>query len=264
MTNTMAETIAIVNQKGGVGKTTTALNMGYALSKKGKKVLLIDFDPQSSLTVCFGFDNTDQIETSIATLMGNAIEEKDLPDPDKFIINASENLDFIGCNLELSAIEVSLVNAISREQILKSILTEIKTKREYDYIIIDCSPSLGMLTINALSACDSVIIPVTPQFLSAKGLELLLKNIIRVKKFINPNIKVEGILLTMYSERTKLSKEVESLITEAYGSQIKIYNTKIPTSVKVGEANMNSKAVLEFDPKHKVSEAYRNFANEVC
>lgn len=260
----MTETIAIANQKGGVGKTTTALNMGYALSKKGKKVLLIDFDPQSSLTVCLGFDNTDLIETSIATLMSNAIEEKDLPNPEQFIINAGENLDFIGCNLELSAIEVSLVNALSREQILKSIISDIKNVCDYDYVIIDCSPSLGMLTINALTACDSVIIPVTPQFLSAKGLELLLKSIIRVKKFLNPSIKIDGILLTMYSDRTKLSKDVENIITEAYGSQIRIFNTKIPTSVKVGEANMNSKAVMEFDPKHKVSLAYNDFANEVC
>lgn len=260
----MAKKIAMVNQKGGVGKTTTTLNIGYALSQKGKKVLLIDFDPQSSLTVCFGYDDTDEIETSIATLMANAIEDKALPDPEQFIIKANENLDFIGCNLELSAIEVSLVNALSREQILKSIISEIESKRNYDYILIDCSPSLGMLTINALAASDSVIIPVTPQFLSAKGLELLLKNIGRVRKFINPNITVEGILLTMYSDRTKLSKEVESMITDAYGSHIKIFKTKIPTSIRVGEANMNSKAVMEFDPKHKISTAYSDFASEIC
>lgn len=258
----MAKIISIVNQKGGVGKTTTALNMGYAISQKGKKVLLIDFDPQSSLTVCFGYDDTDQIKTSIATLMSLAINEEELPPSKEYIINASNNLDLIGCNLELSAIEVSLVNAMNRERILKFILSDIKN--DYDYIIIDCSPSLGMLTINALAASDSVVIPVTPQFLSAKGLELLLKNIMKVRKYINPDISVDGILLTMYSDRMKLSQKVLEIINDAYGNHIKIFDTKIPTSVRVGEANMNSKAVLEYDPKHKVSTAYTEFANEIC
>lgn len=252
--------IAIVNQKGGVGKTTTALNMGYALSQMGKKVLLIDFDPQSSLTVCFGYDNTDSINTTIYNLMALAIEEKSLPKKEDYIISIGK-IDLIPCNLELSAIEVALVNVMSREMILKSILDEIK--EDYDYIIIDCSPSLGMLTINALATCDSVLIPVTPQYLSAKGLELLLKNIIRVKKRINPQIEVDGILLTMYAERMKLSKEVLSIIQEAYGDHINIFNSRIPTSVKVGEANMKSKSTIEYDPKNKVSSAYMEFAKEV-
>lgn len=139
----------------------------------------------------------------------------------------------------------------------------MKLKEDYDYVIIDCSQSLGMLTINALAACDSVIIPVTPQYLSAKGLELLLRNIIRVKKRINPKIQVDGILLTMYAERMKLSKEVLAIIQEAYGSSINIFNSKIPTSVKVGEANMRSKSTIEYDPKNKVSIAYGEFAKEV-
>lgn len=252
--------IAIVNQKGGVGKTTTALNMGYALSQMGKKVLLIDFDPQSSLTVCFGYDNTDSINTTIYNLMALAIEEKNLPQKEDYIISIG-NIDLIPCNLELSAIEVALVNVMSREMILKSIVDEIK--EDYDYIIIHCSPSLGMLTINALAACDSVLIPVTPQYLSAKGLELLLKNIIKVKKRINPKIEVDGILLTMYAERMKLSKEVLSIIQEAYGDHINIFNSRIPTSVKVGETNMKSKSTIEYDPKNKVSNAYMEFAKEV-
>lgn len=146
--------IAIVNQKGGVGKTTTALNMGYALSQMGKKVLMIDFDPQSSLTVCLGYDNTDSINTTIYNLMALAIEEKNLPKKEDYIISIG-NIDLIPCNLELSAIEVALVNVMSREMILKSIVDEIK--EDYDYIIIDCSPSLGMLTIpwNAHNQCIS-------------------------------------------------------------------------------------------------------------
>lgn len=255
-----SKVISIVNQKGGVAKTVTALNLGYALSEMGKKVLLIDFDPQSSLTVCFGYDNTDNISTTIYNLMALAIEEKNLPEKDEYILK-SGSIDIIPCNLELSAIEIALVNVMSRELVLKSIVDEIKA--DYDYVIIDCSPSLGMLTINALAACDSVIIPVTPQYLSAKGLELLLRNIIRVKKRINPRIEVDGILLTMYAERMKLSKEVLAMIQEAYGSRLNIFENKIPTSVKVGEANMKNKSIIEYDPKNKVSIAYREFAQEV-
>lgn len=255
-----SKVIAIVNQKGGVAKTVTALNLGYALSEMGKKVLLIDFDPQSSLTVCFGYDNTDNIGTTIYNLMSMAIEEKKLPKKKEYIISEG-NLDIIPCSLELSAIEIALVNVMSRELVLKSIVDEIKG--DHDYVIIDCSPSLGMLTINALAACDSVIIPVTPQYLSAKGLELLLKNIIRVKKRINPKIEVDGILLTMYTERMRLSKEILLMIQEAYGGKIKIFQNKVPASVKVGEANMKSKSIIEYNPQNKVSIAYREFAKEV-
>lgn len=256
----MSEVIAIVNQKGGVGKTTTALNMGYALSQMGKKVLLIDFDPQSSLTVCFGYDNTDSIGTTIYNLMAGAIEEKALPEKKDYILSIGD-IDLIPCSLELSAIEVTLVNVMSRELVLKSIVDELKV--DYDYVIIDCSPSLGMLTINALTACDSVIIPVTPQYLSAKGLELLLRSIIRVKKRINPVIEVSGILLTMYTERMRLSKEILSIIQQAYGEHIHIFESKIPVSVKVGEANLKSKSTIEYDPKNKVSNAYVDFAREL-
>ncbi|TYQ17825.1 UNVERIFIED_CONTAM: chromosome partitioning protein [Acetivibrio alkalicellulosi] len=261
MSNKESKVISIVNQKGGVGKTATTLNLGYALSEMGKKVLLIDFDPQSSLTVCLGYDNTDSLSTTIYNLMALATEEEDLPEKEKYIQKIGK-LDLIPCNLELSAIEIALVNVMSRELILKSIVDEIKSN--YDYVIIDCSPSLGMLTINALAACDSVIIPVTPQYLSAKGLELLLRNIIRVKKRINQKIEVDGILLTMYTERMKLTKEVLSIIQDAYGNYINIFSSMIPTSVKVGEANMKSKSIIEYDPKNKVTTKYVEFAKEVA
>lgn len=192
--------------------------------------------------------------------MALAIEEKSLPKKEEYILSAGK-IDIIPCNLELSVVAIALVNVMSRELVLKSIVDEVKT--DYDYVIIDCSPALGMLTINALAACDSVIIPVTPQYLSAKGLDLLLRNIIRVKKRINPNIKVDGILLTMYAERMKLSKEVLAIIKEAYGSSINIFNSKIPTSVKVVEANMRSKSTIEYDPKNKVSIVYGEFAKAV-
>lgn len=252
--------ISVVNQKGGVGKTTTTLNLGYALSNQGKKVLLIDLDPQSSLSIAMGLEDTDNLEYTIASIMGLEIEDKTLPDKEKYI-NRIEKLDLIACSIELSAIEVSLVNAMSREMVLKHIIQELKD--DYDYIIIDCSPSLGMLTINALAACESVIIPVTPEYLSAKGLELLMMNIKRTKRKINPRIKIDGILFTMYVERMNLPKQVKEIIQEAYGSQVNIYKNVIPKSVKVGESIWESKSVIEYDEKNKVSIAYQNFALEV-
>lgn len=256
----MCKVIAIVNQKGGVGKTTTALNLGYALAEAGKRILEIDLDPQGSLTVCMGYDDNDSITTTVATLMAKAIEEEALPGREQFIISTGI-VDLIPCNIELSAIEVSLVNAMSREMILKSIVEELK--QDYDYIIIDCSPSLGMLTINALAACDSVIIPVTAEYLSAKGLELLLKNIVRVKKRINSKIEIDGILLTMFVERTNLSKEITEMITEAYGDIINIYKPRIPRSVQAGYSVLKNKSIIEYAKSNKVAMAYQEFALEV-
>lgn len=256
----MCKVIAMVNQKGGVGKTTTALNLGYALTRAGRRVLEIDLDPQGSLTVSLGYDDNDNLKNTIATLMALAIEEEPLPAPEEYIIRTG-SVDLIPCNIELSAIEVSLVNAMSREVILKSIIDEVKDA--YDYIIIDCSPSLGMLTINALAACDSVIIPVTPQYLSAKGLELLLKNILRVKKRINAGIEIDGILLTMFVERTILTREITEMITEAYGNAINIYKSRIPNSVTVGYSVLKSKSIIEYAKTNKVAQAYQEFALEV-
>lgn len=255
-----AKVIAIVNQKGGVGKTTTTLNLGYSLSNQGKKVLLIDLDPQGSLSISLGLDNNDEIDNTIANMMGLSIEDKPLLEKEDYIVHIG-NMDLIPCNIELSAIEVSLVNAMSRETILKYIIQDYKSN--YDYIIIDCSPSLGMLTINALAACNSVIIPVTPEYLSAKGLELLLMTIMRTKKRINPKITIEGILLTMYTERMNLSKAIKQMIEEAYGEMVHIYKNCIPKSVKVGEATLENKSIIEYDKKNKVSLAYKEFALEV-
>ena len=246
----MTKVIAVVNQKGGVGKTTTTLNLGYALANQDKKVMLIDLDPQGSLTISLGMDNNDELKNTIASLMALAIEDKQLPEKENYIIHTGK-LNLIPCNIELSAIEFSLVNAMSREMILKYIIDEFKS--DYDYIIIDCSPSLGMLTINALAACDSVIIPVTPEYLSAKGLELLLMTIMRTQKRINPHIQIDGILITMYTQRMNLSKAVKKMIEETYGETLHIYESCIPKSIKVGESTLQSKSIIEYDEKNKVS-----------
>lgn len=259
----MSKITAIVNQKGGVGKTTTALNLSYALSEEGKRVLLIDFDPQASLTVALGHNGDEKI--NIQTLMAAEIEENEIKGD--YIINIKDNLDLIPGTLELAGIEVSLVNVMSREMILKQVIEKIEVN--YDYIIIDCSPSLGMLTINALTACNSVIIPVTPEYLSAKGLGLLVNNINRIKKRINPNLEIDGVLITMLNQRTNLSKEMLKALSESvefvkdkFNLDMKIFESKIPISVKTGEAILHRKSIIEYDPKNKVSEAYQYLAWE--
>ncbi|OZV13475.1 chromosome partitioning protein ParA [Tissierella sp. P1] len=259
----MSKTTAIINQKGGVGKTTTALNLSYVLSENREKVLLIDFDPQASLTAALGYNADNKI--NIQTLMAAAIEENELEED--YIINIKDNLDLIPCSLELAGIEMSLVNVMSREMVLKSVIENIEDN--YDHIIIDCSPSLGMLTINALAACNSIIIPVTPEYLSAKGLGLLINNISKIRKKINPNLTVDGILITMINERTHLSKEMTRVLNESVDSiknkfnlDMKVFQSKIPISVKVGEAIMNRKSIIEYNPKNKVSESYKDFARE--
>lgn len=254
-----SKVIAIANQKGGVGKTTTTMNLGYALAEQGKKVLLIDFDPQSNLTMCLGVDRPEELSTTVYHLMMAVIEEKELPSKEEYILTNGK-LDFIPCSIELSAVEVNLVNAMSRELTLKSIIQEFKEL--YDYIIIDCMPSLGMLTINALVACNTVLITATPQYLSAKGLELLLKTIIKVKRRINAKIEIDGILITMFTQRTNLSKEIVSLIDEAYGKQIRVFSNKIPASVKVGESNLRNKSIIEYQRGNKVAQAYIDFGRE--
>ena len=186
--------IALTNQKGGVGKTTTAVNLGVCLSKQGKKVLLVDADAQANLTMSLGYPRPDDVPIALATIMQDIIDDKPF-DVQKGILHHSEGVDLLPSNIELSGLEVRLINAISRERVLTACINEVK--KNYDYVLIDCMPSLGMLTINALAAADSVVIPTQPHYLSAKGLELLLRSVSKVRRQINPHLRIDGILMTI-------------------------------------------------------------------
>ena len=263
----MCRVIAVSNQKGGVGKTVSCVNLGIGLAQEGKKVLLIDADPQGSLTISLGYEEPDEMEYSLATLMMNIVNDEKL-NIEKTILHHKEGVDLIPANIELSAIEVSLVNAMSRELILRSMVDRLREYLElleddYDYILIDCMPSLGMMTINALACADSVLIPVQAAYLPVKGLQQLIKTIGRVKKQLNPKLKIEGILLTMVDNRTNYARDISLMVYDTYSASIKVFGTEIPMSVRASEVSVEGGSIYSYDPKGKAAFAYMALTKEV-
>ena len=290
----MGKVICVGNQKGGVGKTTTCVNLGTALAQAGEKVCLIDLDPQGNLTQSLGYRNPDEIECTIAEVLKSEIQlcdnlsqsgtadfgeygneadvamtcERDEENPElcdnlsqtfrAAVLHHTEGLDLIPGNIELAGLEVSMVNLMSRELFLKMAIQELR--KEYSYTIIDCMPSLGMLTINALAAADEIITPVQAAYLPAKGLEQFLLTVSKVRRQINRRLKMEGILLSMVDARTNYAKEIISLIYETYGNHIRIFQTQIPFSVRASEASASGCSIFTYDPRGKVAEAYRSLA----
>lgn len=255
-----ATTIAIVNQKGGTGKTTSTENIGVALAMEGKRVLLVDTDPQASLTVCMGSTQPDELPVTLASVLNKVLQDKEI-DPEEGILHHAEGVDLMPANIELAGLEVGLVNVLSRESVLKEYIKNVENN--YDFILLDCMPSLGMLTINALAAADEVLIPVQAQYLPAKGLEQLLTTINKVKKQINPKLHIEGILLTMVEGRTNFSKDISSLIRETYGKNIRVFDAEIPKATKAAETSAMGFSIFKHDPMGKVAKAYSDVTKEV-
>jgi len=255
----MAIVIPIVNQKGGVSKTSTCVNLGIGLARRGKKVLVVDADSQGSLTACLGFGQSKDLPGTLASIMSKIILELPI-DPAEGVLHHNEGVSLLPADADLASMEMKLVTVMSRETILREYINLVRP--DYEYILIDCQPSLGMITINALAAGDSIIIPVQAEYLAAKGLEQLLKTISHIRRRINTHLNISGILMTMVNERTNDARDIIDSVKKAYGAQIHIY-TSIPRSVKISEVSKLGMSIYAYAPSSKVAEAYDTLTNEV-
>lgn len=256
----MSQVIAISNQKGGVAKTTTTANLGIGLANEGKKTMLIDLDPQANLTMSLGFQQPDSLPYTVADVLEKAISGERI-DYMEGLIHHPEGVDLLPSSIALSAFETRLVNEFGRENMLKQYVDAVRPY--YDHILIDCQPSLNVLTINAFSAADSVLVPTQPQFFSAKGLEMLFDTFGKVRNKINPDLQIEGVLITMMDKRPNFTRDVVELIRNTYGNSIKVFDAEIPYSVRAAECGAEGKSIFTHDPSGKVASAYANLAREV-
>lgn len=256
----MSKVICIANQKGGVGKTTTAGSLAFGLYKEGNRVLVIDADPQGSLTASMGFQEPDKLEVTLSTIMEYIIDEKQFP-KDFGILRHPEGVALLPSNIELAGIETLLLNILGREKVLSEYVEYVK--EDYEYIIIDCAPSLSMMVINALSCADSVVIPMEAAYLSAKGMEELIRTIGRVRRQINPRLEIAGVLFTLVRSNTNYAKQNMEILRETYGQHLNFFKTSIPVSVRAEEIASVGKSIYAYDPTGKVAEAYKALTKEV-
>ena len=252
--------IAVVNQKGGVGKTTTTLNLGVGLARKGKKVLLIDSDPQGDLTSSLGYKNKYELDITLTSVMDHIISGKPLP-PAEGILHHKEGVDLMPANLDLAGMELKLVMVMNREVVLKQYVNSLRGG--YDYILTDSVPSLGLFSINAMAAADSVIIPVQAQYLAAEDMTQLMQSIQMVRRNINPLMEIEGILMTLVDTRTNLARDVSNEIRDKYGNHIRIFDTEVPIGIKAAEATVAGQSIFAYDKKSTVAQAYQNLTKEI-
>ena len=256
----MAKVITIASQKGGVAKSTTCVNLGIGLARKGKRVLLIDSDAQGSMSASLGVGEPDDLDFTLVNILEKIVNDEPITSLEG-ILHHEENIDFLPANIELAGLETTLVNVMSRETILRQYVDKIR--KDYDYILIDTMPSLGMMTINALVAADSVLIPVEAAYLSVKGLQQLIKTISRVHRQLNPRLEIEGILLTKVDRRTNFAKDISGKIRSVYGEQIRVFRHNIPLSIKAAESSAEGKSIFCHAPKGIVAEGYAALAEEV-
>ena len=256
----MSRVISVANQKGGVGKTELAGNLGVGLAMAGKKVLVIDADPQGNLTSSLGIDNADELENTLATFIEREIKEDSIP-PEEYILHNDEGVDIMPCNIKLAGMDYMIMNALSREHLLEAFVSQVRDS--YDFVIIDCSPSLNLVTINVLTAADTVIIPVEASYLSMTGLQQLLASIGSTKRKLNRKLEIEGIVINKVNTRTNHERDIVGRLREVYGSQIKVFDVMIPESVRAKECTAFGVSIYKHDPKGKVAKAFEELTKEV-